>query len=84
MINVRKLQKKYFLKLKSSYLHRSKNKLVLEKQLLYKKSFTYENLILREVQFQFLCGLPDEVCFNWLKSFNMLFEIISPYTDAVI
>ena len=39
------------LKLESSYLHYSKNKLTSEKQL-FEKSFTYVNLISREAYFQ--------------------------------
>lgn len=50
-----------------------KNKLISEKQLLSKNSFTFKNFISREAHFQFLCGLSVE-------EFNMLFEIVSPYT----
>ena len=35
--------------------------------------YVYENLISREAHFQFLCGLSVE-------KFNMISEIVSPYT----
>ena len=65
------------LKLKNSYLEFSKKKLTTENEILNKKVFNYDKLVLKESQFNFLCGLSVE-------KFNMLFEIVSPFTDAII
>ena len=43
-----------------------------------RKTFNYDNLVSKEAHINLLCGLSVPV-----EKFNMLFEIVSPFTDAI-